>query len=50
LSPVASRSLAWIYYDAGRYEKALEQHEATREILARFPDESEAYDTEFQTT
>jgi tetratricopeptide (TPR) repeat protein len=50
LDPTASRSLAWIFYDAGRYEEALEQHQVTRGILERFPDDGEAYSTEEQTT
>ncbi len=49
LNPVASRSLGYLYFSAGRFEDALEQHDVTREILARFPDEGEAWATANQT-
>jgi TolB-like protein len=50
LNPTASRSLGWIYFTIKRYEEALAQHDVTREILARFPDDDEAELTDEQRT
>jgi TolB-like protein len=50
MNPSTSRQLAWIYYDAGRWENALAQHDVTRRVLEQFPDANEALSTEYQTT